>query len=145
MTAFMVGSPVNVLKYFRTFVGAISYWNYMVLGPGRTDLQNLGIDPAGIEMYELEFTDETDPVFMKYIGEQNKLTQERRACELQKSFDEVSDGPCQKQRNNSKVLVKAISDPTTNTKDSTGGIVRDVEKQIGNDSGTGDRTANKKH
>lgn len=145
MSAFMVGTPQTVLKYFCTFSGAISYWNYMVLGPGRIELQNLGIDPEGIEMYDLVFTDEHDPEFMKYIGDQNELHRERRKSELQESFDEVLDGSGQEQGNDSKILVETTSDSTASAKSSTGRVIRNVANKIKHDTRVSCREVDKEH
>lgn len=107
------------LAYFREFGNAIAYWNYLTLGDGVTKLQNLGIDSEIIQMYELKFAEDEYPDFVASFIENNKETQERRTHELQESFDEVSHGSSQTQRDWSEVLVKAKSNTGTSTKDDT--------------------------
>lgn len=107
------------LAYFREFGNAIAYWNYLTLGDGVTELQNLGIDPDVIQMYELMFTEDESPEFVASFIDSNKRTQDRRSHELQKSFDEVSHGTSQTQRDGTEVLVKAKPNPRPSAKDNT--------------------------
>ena len=115
MRIFLVGGAQMALAYFREFGNALAYWNYLTLGDGITELQNLGIDPKLVEMYEFKFVEDEDPDFMASIVESNKSSHERRAHELQEAFDEIPHGPCKEQGDGSKVLAKATPDPRSNS------------------------------
>lgn len=115
MRNFLVGGPQLALGYFREFGNAIAYWNYLTLGEGVTELQNLGIDPESVQMYELKFAEDEDPDFVSSFIVSNARSRERRIHELQKSFDAVSDGSCQTQGNNTEVLAKARDDTRTSS------------------------------
>jgi len=145
MRAFLVGGPQLALGYFQEFGNAIAYWNYLTLGEGVTELQNLGIDPEEIQMYELKFMEDLNPELILHVDQANEHTRERTANDVQKSFDEVSNGVGEKQGDNPEVLVETTPNSRTITSINSGRNVRHVENEIKHDSRTDNRKIDKKH
>lgn len=145
MRCFLVGGPQMALAYFREFGNAIAYWNYLTLGDGITELQNLGIDPEVVSMYELKFVEDEDPDLIRHVDESNARTRKRRVDVLQKSFDEVSDGASKEQGNDSPVLVKTSTDSGSNTSPHISRDLRYVERKVEHDARVDHRTPHKEH